>query len=64
MGYALFFGVTHAAVFERRASVRIVYLDQNKWIDLARAAKYPAEHPDLHRLLEVVAREVRDGRLA
>jgi hypothetical protein len=44
--------------------VRIVYLDQNKWIDLARAAKYPAEHPDLHRLLEVVAREVRDGRLA
>jgi hypothetical protein len=44
--------------------VRVVYLDQNKWIDLARAAKYPAEHPDLHRLLKVVGREVRDGRLA
>lgn len=30
----------------------IVYLDQNKWIDLARAAVSPAEHPELRKVLE------------
>jgi hypothetical protein len=44
--------------------VRIVYLDQNKWIELARAAKFPAEYPDLHALLEAITQEVSAGRLA
>ncbi|HEV2160446.1 hypothetical protein [Bradyrhizobium sp.] len=29
----------------------IVYLDQNKWIELARAAKYPAQHPIASEIL-------------
>ena len=28
-------------------AVQITHLDQNKWIDLARAVKYPADYPEL-----------------
>lgn len=41
----------------------IVYLDQNKWIDLARAATAPAEHPDLRRVLEAVCEKAAQGRV-
>lgn len=44
--------------------MRIVYLDQNKWIELARAAKFPAEYPELHALLEAINQEISAGRLA
>lgn len=43
--------------------MRVIYLDQNKWVELARAAKTPAEHQDLVSLLENIAAEVSDGRL-
>jgi len=43
--------------------MRIIYLDQNKWIDLARAAKSPTEFPDLYALLVSLARDVEAGRL-
>jgi hypothetical protein len=42
--------------------VQIVYLDQNKWIGLARAAKHPAEHEG-RALLTNIGVEVRAGRL-
>lgn len=41
----------------------IVYLDQNKWIELARAAKSPKDHPAQHALLMAIAREVGAARL-
>jgi hypothetical protein len=41
----------------------VVYLDQNKWIELARAAKYPAEHPELRALLTTVEERVGSGKL-
>jgi hypothetical protein len=44
--------------------VHIVYLDQNKWIELARAAKFPTERPELRALLDATSDEVRAGRLA
>jgi hypothetical protein len=44
--------------------VKIVYLDQNKWVELARAAKFPAEHPEARVVLEVLVREAEAGRLA
>lgn len=31
---------------------RIIYLDQNKWIELARAEKFPNEYPDQFSLLQ------------
>ncbi len=37
--------------------MRIVYLDQNKWIDLARAVKYPAENPEVRAILELLCQE-------
>jgi hypothetical protein len=43
--------------------MRIVYLDQNKWIDLARAAKRPADYPDLWHLLEAISPEISACRL-
>lgn len=46
------------------SAVRIVYLDQNKWIDLARAVKHPASHPELHALVKAIDDEVRAGRMA
>ncbi len=44
--------------------MKIVYLDQNKWIELARAVKHPVLYPDLRGLLEALACEVGAGRLA
>jgi hypothetical protein len=44
--------------------LHIVYLDQNKWIGLARAAQNPAAYPDLRDLLEVMTQKVRAGELA
>jgi hypothetical protein len=41
----------------------IVYLDQNKWIELARAVKNPADYPAQHTLLAAIGREVEAGRL-
>lgn len=41
----------------------VVYLDQNKWIELARAVKHPADYPAQHELLVAIAREVEAGRL-
>jgi hypothetical protein len=45
------------------AAVRIVYLDQNKWIDLARAVKYPAENPEVRAILELLCQEAQAGRV-
>ena len=42
---------------------RVIYLDQNKWIDLARAVKYPNEKPEVRALLERMGREVEAARL-
>lgn len=42
--------------------MRIIYLDQNKWIELARAAKRPAEYLEQHAILEAVERDVSSGR--
>jgi hypothetical protein len=44
--------------------VRIVYLDQNKWVELARAAKYPTKFSEVHSLLTAVIDAVCEGRLA
>ncbi len=44
--------------------MQIVYLDQNKWIDLSRAVKYPAEYPELRKVLEVLVEEAKAGRIA
>jgi len=43
--------------------VQIVYLDQNKWIDLSRAVKYPADNPELRTVLEVLVEEANAGRI-
>lgn len=40
---------------------RIVYLDQNKWIELARAEKFPSKFPDKFALLERLRREFAAG---
>lgn len=41
----------------------IVYLDQNKWVELARAEKWPDLYPDLYNLLKLIKREVDADRL-
>lgn len=41
----------------------IVYLDQNKWIELARAMKRPEDFPAQHALLVAIAHEVEASRL-
>jgi hypothetical protein len=43
--------------------MRIIYLDQNKWIELAIAGKAPERAPGVYRLLEILEREVNAGRL-
>jgi hypothetical protein len=42
--------------------VQIVYLDQNKWIDLSRAVKCPAEYPELRTVLETLVEEAKARR--
>lgn len=46
-----------------RACPYVVYLDQNKWVELARAVECPSDHPAHHELLEAMSREVKAGRL-
>ena len=46
-----------------RARPHVVYLDQNKWVELARAVKCPTDHPAHHELLTAMSREVEAGRL-
>lgn len=46
-----------------RACPYVVYLDQNKWVELARAVKCPSDHPAHHELLAAMSREVKAGRL-
>ncbi|MBK1696987.1 hypothetical protein [Rhodovibrio salinarum] len=46
-----------------RARPYVVYLDQNKWVDLARAVKSPSDHPAHHALLTALSRNVETGRL-
>jgi len=44
-------------------NVKIVYLDQNKWIDLARAVKSPKAHPVLRELLEAICEKIKTDEL-
>lgn len=46
-----------------RARPHVAYLDQNKWVELARAVKYLSDHPAHHELLTAMSREVEAGRL-
>lgn len=55
--------IAHTSAAKQTKPVRIVYLDQNKWIELARAAKHPTEYPDIRELLEAISHEVGAGRL-
>jgi hypothetical protein len=48
---------------EAIAFPKVIYLDQNKWIELARAVKYPSEKPDRRAVLEWLCRGVEAGRL-
>lgn len=41
----------------------VVYLDQNKWIDLTRAAIAPADHPDVRAVLELLCAKVAAGEV-
>ncbi len=43
--------------------MRIVYLDQNKWIALAQAVKSPSAHPAARRVLEAVVPAIEAGEL-
>lgn len=43
--------------------MKIVYLDQNKWIALARAAKRPGENPGIDKLLLLLSQKVQSGEL-
>jgi hypothetical protein len=45
------------------APPKIIYLDQNKWIELARAVKYPSEKPEVRAVLELLCQEVEAGRV-
>lgn len=42
----------------------IIYLDQNKWIELARARKGPAQYPAVSKLLTRLVDDVDAGRIA
>lgn len=44
--------------------MRVVYLDQNKWIDIARAVKAPSEFPAEYRVLEALAAFAEAGKIA
>lgn len=43
--------------------MKILYLDQNKWIELARGHKSPHEFPMQHAVLSVLVEEANAGRL-
>jgi hypothetical protein len=42
---------------------RILYLDQNKWVDIARAVTYPDQNPQHRAVLELLVREATAGRI-
>lgn len=44
--------------------MHIVYLDQNKWVEIARAVKYPDENPDVRLLVEAIVHEVSAEHIA
>jgi len=46
-----------------RARPYIVYLDQNKWVELAQAVKRRPDHPEHHELLIALTHELEAGRL-
>lgn len=39
----------------------VVYLDQNKWVDVARVVQDPGAYPDLHRMLTRLAPAIERG---
>jgi hypothetical protein len=43
--------------------VKILYLDQNKWIELARAVKSPDDFPGQYAVLSTLVKEVNAGHL-
>lgn len=45
------------------ATAKIVYLDQNKWIDLARAVKAPDDFPEHYAVLEKLVEGSKAGEL-
>jgi hypothetical protein len=45
------------------ANAKIVYLDQNKWIDLARAVKDPDGYSEHYLVLEKLVEGAKAGRL-
>lgn len=45
------------------ASPKIIYLDQNKWIDVARAVKDPDGYPEHYAVLEKLVEGSKAGRL-
>lgn len=44
-------------------SHRVVYLDQNKWIEIARAVHYADKYPQHRRILEAIVPRVKSGEL-
>lgn len=44
--------------------MRIIYLDQNKWIDLCRAVYRPAEYPRLRVVLELLCQKAKSRQIA
>lgn len=53
----------HSTDSQAVATPKIIYLDQNKWIDLARAVKYPDEKPEMRAILELLIEELKTGRV-
>lgn len=43
--------------------MQIAYLDQNKWIDLARAVHRPAEYPEQRKVLEALVESAKANRV-
>lgn len=43
--------------------MKILYLDQNEWIELARAQKAPDDYPEQHAVLATLVAEANAGRL-
>ncbi len=41
----------------------VLYLDQNKWVDLARGEARPTDHADFSTILERIRQLVSEGRL-
>ncbi|MGH6709855.1 MAG: hypothetical protein ACREEK_12875, partial [Bradyrhizobium sp.] len=46
-----------------QATAKILYLDQNKWIELAQGQKSPTDYPAQHKVLGFLVEEANAGRL-